>query len=127
MAPNIVDILGCLEPQDISYYDISYYDICLNPYITLEIINKYTEDILWDVLSCNNSLSPLIIDKFKDKLNWNFVCRYNKYINENFIEKHDERIVFSELSRNHWLSRELVNKYNHRVSILDWLRIQIFG
>lgn len=60
----------------------------------------------WDILSqTKHDLSLEFLDKYKDKLNWEYICAFNKNLTIYFIEKHINYVSLYDL--------ELYGKVTH--------------
>lgn len=111
--------------------DRSYSDSNLNIIMNLqdksrEEIQKYFDKIKsrphlikkiqWDDISKLPELSMDFIEIFKDYLNFNLICQYQK-LDENFIERFKNNINFDTLSRTQVLSESFIEKYKDK---LNW-------
>ena len=71
------------------------------------------------VLSINQKLSELFIEKHCDKVNWYLISKYQT-LSEEFIEKHKDKVYWYNISRYQTLSEDFIEKHCDEV---DWYRI----
>lgn len=111
-------------------------------------LNKFINDYLdkhyvWTVIPQTQRVSEQFIEKWKDKINWEEVCRYqklsSKFLDEHtkyliweiveynqdleewFIEEHIDKLNFDKLLTRQNLSQKFMEKYSNRINWLESL------
>lgn len=77
------------------------------------IINSYTEK---QIVLLSAVLEPHWLHRYRDRIDWRAVCKYNKYLTDDFLTAHLKYIQFDALGHNLWceLSEDFIEKYmNH--------------
>ena len=98
-----------------------------NPKISIEIIEKYKNQLNWEMLSSNFNFSNLDIDEVleRESFLWDWYYLSNNDTlpwNENFIEKYKSKLNWTELCSNskvNW-TESFIKKHNNK---LDWINL----
>lgn len=114
----------------------AWYIIFENKEITLSLIEKVLtkyEDVsedLWDYLSQNAHLSDDIIEKYQNDLDWNMLSLNHKF-DINTIYKYKDKINLTKLSCNDCLTLDMIKNLekvqDQFQSTFDWEYISEFG
>lgn len=74
--------------------------------------------------SSKNFLSESFIEKYSDKLNWEYISEFQK-LSENFIEKYADKVEWGWISKCQILSESFIEKHSDKLTKLDWSNILI--
>lgn len=70
---------------------LDWNKICLNPNISLSLIQEFPDKLNWEYISLREDLTEKFILKFSDKLNWKSVITAND-LNSDFIKENLHKI-----------------------------------
>jgi hypothetical protein len=82
-----------------------------------QFIEKYSDKVYWNYISTYQNLSEEFIEKYSDKLIWLYISKY-QVLSENFIRKHIGQIDINWLMYNKNISEEFKNKIKKEISLL---------
>jgi len=64
------------NPKDLDWIEVSKLSMQRN--LPIKIIEKFKEKLDWDLISRYHRLTPKFIEKFKDRLNWKIISQFRK-------------------------------------------------
>ena len=79
-------------------------------------IEKFKDKVAWDYISEYQKLSEPFIEKFKDKVDWDYISGYQK-LSEPFIEKFKDKVNWSYISRCQKLSEPFIKKFKKELDV----------
>jgi hypothetical protein len=87
------------------YLSLKLYDVFWNPNakLTCDVIDKYAEyydSLCWDKIS-GYKLTDEFIEKYKNKLNWEVICKYQD-LSEDLILRNKHYIKWNKLQISRW-------------------------
>jgi len=94
--------------------DINWKEKSKEPGLTEEFIEKYSDKVYWDFISQCQNLSEEFIEKYSDKFDWYYISIYQK-LSEKFIEKYSDKVYWDYISINQKLSEEFIEKHSDKV------------
>jgi len=110
--------------DEFAYY-LKWADISLkyiaNEILSDKIIQKYINEIHWDLVSESDDITENFILKYEDRINFHSIS-YNDNLTENIIRKYSDKLNWVVLSSNFNLSKELIGEFYHRISFDNLLR-----
>ena len=83
--------------------------LSLNASLTPALIEKYEDKLVWQYLSMNPALTPALIEKYIDKWDWQMLSQ-NPSLTPALIEKYKDKWHWEILSRNPALFGNLHDK-----------------
>ena len=103
--------------ENIDNFKVDYYRLMSNQKLSEEFIDKYNDKVNWNYISRCQTLSESFIEKYNDKLSWYNISIYQK-LSESFIEKYIDKVDWDHILKYQTLSKKFIRKHN----IISWLK-----
>lgn len=123
---NIEDIIADEDGE------VMWYLVSLNLHLTEETIEKYKDELWWDeICRTYKSISIDFIEKYKDYtyMEWREIS-LNHNLSEDIIDKYKDELYWWELSKNPYLSLRMIEKYKYKIDEeeqLYWDNIALYN
>jgi hypothetical protein len=88
--------------------EINWDIVSYNEELSEEFIREFQSKVNWEDISYNQKLSEIFIEEFQDKLNWNYISEYQK-LSENFIRKYLDKLDVEEILEHQKLNDDFRN------------------
>ncbi|ALN97736.1 putative tryptophan repeat gene family protein [Bacillus phage vB_BpuM-BpSp] len=84
--------------------------------ITIEFAEENIKDNLdWAFVSGYRELSEEFIERFSDKIRWEWVAHGTRNLSEPFIEKYSDKLNWLHISSDHKLSESFIIKHQEKI------------
>ena len=108
-----MDVIMSHDDPDYIWEIISH-----NIKLSNEFIDKFNQQIRWDMI-IENKLSPEILYKYQDRINWKTASKTQK-IPEDLIIKYADKVDWKDISKYQTLSEDFLLRYKDK---LDWVLV----
>ena len=105
-----------LEYESVSV--ISWYSVSRKP-LSEDFIRKFKDKINWSCISRYQKLSENFIREFQNEVYWSFISQY-QILSENFIREFKEKVVWEFISIYQKLSEDFIIEFKNEV---NWFSI----
>lgn len=122
---DIEKIISCFHNNRLMNEIINHFIVCGYP-IGEQFLEKYIDNLDFDIISSYLNLSENFMDKYQDKLNWNNLIVY-QVLSERFMEKHINKINWNLIGEHQRLSEKFIEKYSNEINWDDVSMYQEFS
>lgn len=96
------------ETLEKQWDELDHKECCLYQQMDASFIEKHINDIDWHCLSVNPFLTIEILDKFKNKISWESMCLNMKIISDTVIYNYKNKMVWQLLLPHQQLNTKLL-------------------